>query len=65
MKRIDGKGSGVWKERMILCIVGVAVYQVAECMMKSFQKAGESRGGIITVDPALSALSKEATSPWT
>ena len=26
IKRIEGRGSGVWKESMILCIVGVAVY---------------------------------------
>ena len=62
---MGGRGSGFWKESRILCIVGVAGYQVAEYMLKSFQKDGESLEGIITAEPALMVLRREAMSPST
>ena len=50
---------------MILCIVGVAVYHVAEWAMKSFQNEGERPEGMMMAEPALSVERKEATRPWT
>lgn len=65
MKRMVGMGEGGGKERRILCMVGVAVYQVALCAAKSFQKEGARRGGMMTALPALRVAMKEATRPWT
>ncbi len=65
MKRMDGVGFGEGKERRILCIVGVAVYQVALWVVKSFQNEGARRVGIMMALLDLRGVMKDAMSPWT
>ena len=61
---MGGTGSGLGNERIIWCMVGVAVYQVALWWAKSCQKEGVRRGGRIMVLPAQSGAKKDAIMPW-
>jgi len=64
MNRIAGIAGGVGNDRSVLCIVGVAVYQVASCLSKSCQTDGSNPTGIMIALPAWSGDKNPATSPW-
>lgn len=51
MKRIAGRGSGGGNCRIRRCIDGVALYQLALCLLKVDQKVGSRRGGTIAEPP--------------
>lgn len=65
MKRRRGGGVGVGRGycRIRACVVGVPVYHVALWVMKSVQKEGVRRVGIMTLPPEYRGARVEARRP--